>query len=866
MRKKYLSALLFGALLFASAGTFTSCKDYDDDIDNLQSQIDKAVSDLASLKSTIDNLNVGVTSVTFDEKTGELKVTTDGQSPVTYTIKTIVDVPVQEIKITVDGQDLKVNGEVVGKVGDTVKVVNDELTINGEGTGIKVGKYAILENVADNKYTISLPDKDGNLQTIELLRAIPTNLQIQLVTGNYVFSDLGTAANVQTGGIFWGVAGADVDWTGPKGAVKKNQALDGQDNTLQVKVIPANTELDAQVLKFVDSEGNVAPVNVSAVPAETGTLNSGDRSTDKGGTWVLSVDFNEGVTKDNAGSVFATKVGSAWKNKYYALSVNGTVASDYKYIIDTQTSKYTTDVTIDNANMSAKGTIASGTYLGRAEIGKEIQLVYTDKYAYDYQFYFPESEINDAEEWGIVLENNVLKATSDKAANKTIKVTARVLGVNGVVKADDSKTISVTFAPSTIEAIEIAPTTVKIDPTKTGVDVIINMQDVFTSLTSAEAISLSTANSTWSIDNDNFLKAKGALTGVQYYMDAACSNDKKVDFDDTYDNIKKIQYAKFNVTSINSAAKPGDYTLTLNLKDATANEVKKVTVPVTVTIPTFDEIFEKSAAWNAAGEILTLRLDQNGSFMPMTAYKTSVIKGTPAATDRELAISFDKISSADVVTSGKITIQQNTQTFAILPAAIDDTAHKLKTLTAQSSYKVQGIAGFEVKSAKYTVNLISPLEGAQLVKYVDGAAAAIETTPGTTLTIDRLPITTIQASGEDKDGFAFVLNGKDYIIGGASTATKINMVHRYSEENLAGGWTVDNLIDNAIDYSYSFDSKAGNDASLSFAGDKLTIKNLAEPSIGTTEYTTTVKISVSDVKVGTKTVQTVIEVPVTVKK
>ena len=39
MRKKYLSARLFGALLFASAGTFTSCKDYDDDINNLQEQI-----------------------------------------------------------------------------------------------------------------------------------------------------------------------------------------------------------------------------------------------------------------------------------------------------------------------------------------------------------------------------------------------------------------------------------------------------------------------------------------------------------------------------------------------------------------------------------------------------------------------------------------------------------------------------------------------------------------------------------------------------------------------------------------------------------------------------------------------------------
>ena len=32
MNKKYLSVVLFGALLAASAGTFTSCKDYDDDI------------------------------------------------------------------------------------------------------------------------------------------------------------------------------------------------------------------------------------------------------------------------------------------------------------------------------------------------------------------------------------------------------------------------------------------------------------------------------------------------------------------------------------------------------------------------------------------------------------------------------------------------------------------------------------------------------------------------------------------------------------------------------------------------------------------------------------------------------------------
>ena len=59
MRKKYLSALLFGALLFASTGTFTSCKDYDDDIKNLQEQLDKKAS-LEELQKQIDAMQSDV--------------------------------------------------------------------------------------------------------------------------------------------------------------------------------------------------------------------------------------------------------------------------------------------------------------------------------------------------------------------------------------------------------------------------------------------------------------------------------------------------------------------------------------------------------------------------------------------------------------------------------------------------------------------------------------------------------------------------------------------------------------------------------------------------------------------------------------
>lgn len=55
MNKKFLSVILFGALLTASTGTFVSCKDYDDDIDNLQEQIDGQKNDLSSKVTAVES-------------------------------------------------------------------------------------------------------------------------------------------------------------------------------------------------------------------------------------------------------------------------------------------------------------------------------------------------------------------------------------------------------------------------------------------------------------------------------------------------------------------------------------------------------------------------------------------------------------------------------------------------------------------------------------------------------------------------------------------------------------------------------------------------------------------------------------------
>ena len=82
MRKKYLSALLFGALLVTSTGTFTSCKDYDDEINNLQEQITSNKDAIAALQklvgegkwvTSISAIENGFTVTMSDGSTTEIK-------------------------------------------------------------------------------------------------------------------------------------------------------------------------------------------------------------------------------------------------------------------------------------------------------------------------------------------------------------------------------------------------------------------------------------------------------------------------------------------------------------------------------------------------------------------------------------------------------------------------------------------------------------------------------------------------------------------------------------------------------------------------------------------------------------------------
>ena len=86
MKRKYFSALLMGALTIASVSTFTSCKDYDDDINNLQRQIDDLSKTLSELQTKINDGSI-LKSVESDGNGGIIVTVTKNGTDTSYNIK-----------------------------------------------------------------------------------------------------------------------------------------------------------------------------------------------------------------------------------------------------------------------------------------------------------------------------------------------------------------------------------------------------------------------------------------------------------------------------------------------------------------------------------------------------------------------------------------------------------------------------------------------------------------------------------------------------------------------------------------------------------------------------------------------------------
>ena len=123
MNKKFLSAILFGALMVTSTGTFVSCKDYDDDIENLQGQIDNLATKsdveakLAQLQTALNAAQAESSANAADIAALEKEVASMQDK-----IQAAVEADMAKYKADIEALIKKVEG-VVGKIADVVTSV-----------------------------------------------------------------------------------------------------------------------------------------------------------------------------------------------------------------------------------------------------------------------------------------------------------------------------------------------------------------------------------------------------------------------------------------------------------------------------------------------------------------------------------------------------------------------------------------------------------------------------------------------------------------------------------------------------------------------------------------------------------------------
>ena len=678
----------------------------------------------------------------------------DGTGSHTYTIKTTAP-SVEKTVVTVDGKDLKVDGKVIGQLGDTVEVKDNELYVNGKATGIKVGKYAILENDADGMYTITLPDANGEMKTIKLPKATSGMMS---VTANEATFTAKSIASTAPDGIAWGKADKAITWKGAKGNIAKGQLLLGRYTEGKVTVVPSSYNLGAQTLKLVASDGSAAPVTVTATA--NNDLIYGERAASANGNWTVAITMDETVTADNIATAFATEVESQAKNVKYALSVNGDLVTGYEFVIDTDETAETTVLAAtkikvggvegtDDAKNASNPLDISNFKLGTNEIIIEDKDASKADAHKVYDAYLEIGDIDKAGRYGVTV-NGMKITAADKAAKQEIPFIVHILDVTGT---ETKQYIKVTFVAATVEDEPIADQTYKLMPEK---NFVIDLGNTFTGLTDEQADKVQ-GNITWATDG-NFFKKDITESNVTYYTDAACK--KQVTDLSSAATIKTIKYAKIAKDEIADAPKAGATKLTITLSDAAAagNEIKKVSANYTITLPSFDElaVVNTNALWNEAGTTLTARMGYSSNATLSLAKAYTVKDGV-----KGLAIDEIEYVATYTTDAGKVTeLTVNNGEIENAGGLIVEKKVKYNTLAATASIELVADIEDLTVSKDFTVTVKSIFEDAKIVYYKAGAAQSIATVGADNY------IAPLTGAADKRAGLALVFNGKEIAVAG----------------------------------------------------------------------------------------------------
>ena len=461
MNKKFLSAILFGALMVSSTGTFVSCKDYDDDIDAINKELTDIKSQLAALQTEVDGGN-WVTELVDVE--GGFKVTFSNGK--TYTIVNGKDGAQGEPGTP--GKDG--NGTIVevkdgywyldGKKAEYVAVKKDDLGkvkvpfVNEAGMWVfydKDGNEVVSEYKAlgatyvveaDGVYTLNVPDADGKMQAIKLPTAGATLTDVELLgwaaldkmdKGLSQGSDIRTTLNIEYAFVKKIVQTWDhnkeTTWSAQK-TVAKGQVLTtlAPNNTYLMARIDAGADAADMSFSLKNSKNAVLPVSLSAATEYKGLLSRGAN-----GIYAIALDNTDAVYTG------ANKYTGQFTNGLYALVEKSGFISNYNLDVATSEAIVVEGkvATVDGKEIVVDSEDSSKRYY-EVNLNKDNVITFDDvnaKFVYDYYVEAVDPTIAKFFGFSADKSNGTFKVTklSDEVTYATFKINVYKLHIDGKI-------------------------------------------------------------------------------------------------------------------------------------------------------------------------------------------------------------------------------------------------------------------------------------------------------------------------------------------------------------------------------------------------------------------------------------------------
>ena len=445
MNKKFLSAILFGALMVTSTGTFVSCKDYDDDIENLQGQISANASAIAELKALIGDGNY-VTSVTVS---GQNLVVNTKNGSTTVALPECEDEVGSICTISEEGE-LLIDGKATGiKVAEqaedaeflpAIEIVDGEWAVLQEdgtykSTGIAVSSVAVTGD-KQNGYVLTVKDAEGNATVVELPTAA------SLITSIYVMGTEGdednrasefatlTIKEAQFRSNTWSTA-----WAG-KREVPADQSWVYGVSSLNVRIDPVAAPAQDVDFYLTNTKNhtlsNLKLYAVATQDSNAGAMTSGNiggRATVTGnGLWTLKMDQFV-LSKDDAED-FAEDLYYNTGSIVYAVNANKVARSKYNVIVEEEEAEELTTVKVVNMKSSEAvlgATTATAITVNVGQTYKIDEIADEDGLMWD--MYFTAEQAKAVETYGLVFDHLNRTFTVTKRPDVVTTATAFTLNV-----------------------------------------------------------------------------------------------------------------------------------------------------------------------------------------------------------------------------------------------------------------------------------------------------------------------------------------------------------------------------------------------------------------------------------------------------